>query len=328
MTTRHTYALRTWMGALVSCGVLGVAACGEDTVESSLQPTGDAATGSSSSNGGASSSGTGSSSSGAGGGSSSGTADGSPGAPIECGERATIPNPWLQTEFAGAPTLTGDYTKRTGAETPVLVHDASVTGAKYGFDITELEAPVDPRVALVNVRVTNLVSNDIYGASFQTAKASGAHIFLSNVYLEPNWPHWVSYSETNYDGMVLDGSEDIFAEDVTVKNWNADCAADIKSKRAQFVCFRTEGNGHRTLRYWNVGPHYLVKSSINNEDGAILWFNQCTGAKVNVYDSTFNGSPTIPADKISCEEGGQPEIVYLTTDPRTTGEMHPMFSAR
>jgi hypothetical protein len=247
---------------------------------------------------------------------------------LECGISATVKNPWIHTELAGVPDFTGDFTKRTAVELPRLIHDSSVTNGKYGFDLKDEVDPGDPRVALVNVNIHDLTSPDAYGGSFQTAGAPAAKIYLSNVYLEPNWPAWVSYDTTNYDGMVLDGSEEIFAEDVTVKNWNADSAADIKSKRAQFVCLRTEGDGNRTLRFWNVGPHYLVKSAVNNETGALVWMKTCTGALINVYDSTFNGAPQLPADKISCEDGGAPEIVYLTTDPRTTGEMHPMFSSR
>jgi hypothetical protein len=276
---------------------------------------------------------TGSSSSGGDGGSSgSGSpdagADAADPALLECGISATVKNPWIMTELAGVPDFTGDFTKRTAVELPRRIHDASVTNGKYGFDLKDEVDPIDPRVALVNVNIHDLVSADAYGGSFQTAGAPGAKLYLSNVYLEPNWPAWVDYATTNYDGMVLDASEEIYAEDVTVKSWNADSAADIKSKVAQFVCLRTEGDGNRTLRFWNVGPHYLVKSSVNNGAGAIVWMKTCTGAKINVYDSTFNGEPQLPANKISCDDGGEPEIVYLTTDPRTTGEMHPMFSSR
>lgn len=154
---------------------------------------------------------------------------------LECGISATVANPWIQTEFAGVPDFTGDFTKRTAVELPRLIHDASVTNGKYGFDLKDEVDPGDPRVALVNVKIHDLMSPDAYGASFQTADAPGAKLYLSNVYLEPNWPAWVDYATTNYDGMVLDASEEIYAEDVTVKSWNADSAADIKSKRAQFV---------------------------------------------------------------------------------------------
>ena len=307
-------------------------ACADDDPRAAQSPGGDAgATSSSSSSGsggGSSSSGGGSTSSSSG--TPSGDAGSDAGALHECGARATTRNSWIQTEFAGVPDFTGTFTKRTNVEIPRLVHDATVSKGKYGFDLRDQEDPKDPRVALVNVRITDLVSTDGYGGSFETGDAAGAHVFLSNVYLEPNWPTWVSYATTNYDGMTLDGSEEIFAEDVTVKNWNADTAADIKSKRAQFVCLTTEGNGHRTLRFWHVGPHYLVKSSLNNGTGDLIWMETCTGAKIFVYDSTFNGAPTLPADKISCndsETGTPPEIVYLTVDPRSTGEMHPMFSA-
>ncbi|RYZ64780.1 MAG: hypothetical protein EOP08_08305 [Proteobacteria bacterium] len=225
------------------------------------------------------------------------------------------------------PVLEGTFTKRTFVELPRLVRGASVSGGKYGFDFRDDEAPADPRVALVDVRVSDLVSDDGFGGSIVTGNAPGATVFLSNVFFEPKWPAWVGYDTTNYDGMVLDGSKALYAEDLTVKSWNADSAADIKSDHAQFVCLKTEGNGNRTLRFWKAGPHYLVKSSVNNETGTIVWFKQCTGAKLNVFESTFNGAPALPANKVKCDEGSNPEIVYLTVDPRTTGEMHPMFSA-
>lgn len=260
--------------------------------------------------------------------SDAGRGDAATHAPSECGVSEGSANPWIQAAFAGVPVLSGTFTSRTSVELPRLVHDASASNGKYGFDLHEAEAPADPRAAFVNVRITDLSSNDSYGGALQTSGAPGAKLYLSNVYIEPRWPAWQDYDTTNYDGMVLDGSAEIYAEDLTVKNWNADSAADIKADIAQFVCLRTEGDGNRTLRFWEPGPHYLVKSSVNNGAGAVVWMRNCTGAKLFVYDSTFNGAAQIPADKISCDEGEDPEIVYLTTDPRTTGEMHPMFSAR
>jgi hypothetical protein len=69
-----------------------------------------------------------------------------------------------------------------------------------------------------------------------------------------------------------------------------------------------------------------VESRVDNETGTILWFSDCASATLYVHDSTFNGEPTVPADKIECDNGDTPNIVYADTDPRTTGEMHPMFS--
>jgi hypothetical protein len=34
----------------------------------------------------------------------------------------------------------------------------------------------------------------------------------------------------------------------------------------------------------------------------------------------------VRADMVSCDNGSAPTLTYLTTDPRTTGEMHEMFS--
>lgn len=245
-----------------------------------------------------------------------------------CGSSATSPNAWIEAEFADVPVLSGDFTTRQFVELPRFIRDASGTTAKYAFDLREEEAPNDPRAALVDVTVTDLMSTDEYGAAISTGYAPGATLFLSNVTLEPNWPVWESYETTNYDGMVLDGSVAIYAEDLTIRNWNADSAIDVKADTAQLVCLTTEGDGNRTLRVWRPGPHYIVASSIENEAGVILWFSDCDITTLYVYDSTFNGSPTVPADKIACDNGSNPDIVYLSTDPRTTGEMHPMFSPR
>jgi hypothetical protein len=184
-----------------------------------------------------------------------------------------------------------------------------------------------PEIGFVNVTVTDLVSEDAYGAAISTAYAPGAISYLDNVYVEPNWPAWESYDTTNYDGIVLDESAEFYAEDLTIVSWNADCAIDIKAPITQMVRLETMGGGNRTLRYWEDGPHYLVESSVNNPDGTVLWFSDCSTVTLNVWDSTFNGESEVPESAIECENGDSPNIVYLETDPRTTGEMHEMFSA-
>jgi hypothetical protein len=204
-----------------------------------------------------------------------------------------------------------------------------VSGGKYGFDLRETSTPNSPRAGFVNVTIHDLKSSDAYGGGFVTAHAPGAKVFLSDVYIEPNWPNWVSYATTNRDGMVLDDAAAIYGEDVTVKNWNGDAAVDNKALVSQFVRLQTIGRGNRTIRYWKPGPHYLVDSALQNTgglgEGSLMWFKDCSTAVVKVYHSTFNGSPTVAANKIKCDSGKSPKIVYLTTDPRTTGVMHPMF---
>lgn len=267
-----------------------------------------------------------------GGGEALGGAGGSPGGSATGGATTSacpdpqVFNPWLAREFEEVEELTGDFTSRQTVELPRLVRDASGTNAKYAFDLREQSAPDDPRAAFVNVDVTDLSSSDAWGAAIQTSGAPGATLFLSNVYIEPNWPEWQNYQTTNYDGVVLDGSDSLYAENLTVKNWNADSALDIKSSHTQFVCLKTEGNGNRTLRFWQPGPHYLVHSELANATGVLLWFANCDTATVYVYESSFNGAPEVSASDIGCEEGAAPEIVYLTDDPRMTGDLHPMFS--
>jgi hypothetical protein len=237
---------------------------------------------------------------------------------------------WIITHFAGDPVVTGNYTVRTTVETPSLVRDATGCCAKYSFDVHEDETPVDPEVGFVNVTIEDLVSSDAYGGGISSAYAPGLTLFLDNVTVEPNWPEWESYSATNYDGIVLDESAAIYAEDLTIKNWNADGAIDNKAPISQFVRLKIEGHGNRGIRYWEAGPHYLVDSTLENTGGAgegsLLWFFDCDGAVVKIYDSTFNGAATVPSNLISCDNGSAPTLEYLTTDPRTTGEMHEMFS--
>jgi hypothetical protein len=84
------------------------------------------------------------------------------------------------------------------------------------------------------------------------------------------------------------------------------------------------------MRYWGDGPHYLVESRIDNDgtlgEGSVMWFSNCDTTEVRIYASTFNGSAMVNAGDISCDNGSAPTLVYLETDPRTTGEMHEMFT--
>ncbi|MGV3619689.1 MAG: hypothetical protein ACO1OB_02670 [Archangium sp.] len=238
---------------------------------------------------------------------------------------------WILANFADAGMKTGTFTTRQHFETPVLVQGADFCCSKYGIDLREQVAPDDRRAAFLDVTIHDLVSPDAFGAGIQTANADGAVMFLKSVHIEPNWPSWVSYSTTNKDGLVLDGSAAIYAEDLTIKNWNADGAIDNKADVSQLVRFKMEGRGNRGIRYWRPGPHYVVESTLENTgglgEGSIFWFSNCTGAVVNIYASTFNGSPTLPANEVKCDNGSSPTLNYLTVDPRTTGEMHPMFVA-
>jgi hypothetical protein len=238
---------------------------------------------------------------------------------------------WILANFGNGkfPVKTGNFSSRVYTETPVLVKDATACCGKVGFDLREKSSPTDPRAGFVNVRVTNLKSTDAFGGGVHTAYAPGAKVYMSDVYIEPNWPNWVNYSTTNKDGIVLDSASAIYAEDLTIKNWNADAAIDNKAQVSQFVRLATIGRGHRTIRYWRSGPHYIVNSALQNTgglgEGSLMWFKDCSTAVVKIYNSTFNGSSTVPSTKIKCDTGRSPKIIYLTTDPRTTGEMHPMF---
>lgn len=251
-------------------------------------------------------------------------------APADAAGAVAQPAAWIRQHFTGAHSVTGAMTARTRVETPALVHDASGCCGKYAFDVVETEAPDRREVGFVDVAITDLESEDAFGAGIQAANARGLTLFLAGVTIDPQWPTWVGYSTTNKDGIVLDGAAALYAADLTITNWNADAAIDNKAPLSQLVSFQMRGHGHRGIRYWGAGPHYLVGSTLENTgdlgEGSLLWFADCATAVVKIYDSTFNGAPTLDPAAIACDNGTAPTLEYLTTDPRTTGEMHEMFS--
>lgn len=238
-------------------------------------------------------------------------------------------NSWIAKNFANVPVKQGNYTTRQYVELPALIKDSTACCAKYGFDVRDKVAPFDNRVAFVNVTITDLKSTDGYGGGFVTGNGvAGTYVYISKMLVDPNWPHWVGYSSTNYDGIVLDGTAATYAEDLTIRRWNADSAMDIKSPVAQFNRLVVEGPGNRSLRFWKAGPHYIANSKLSNSSGKIMWFKDCSTAKVYVYNTTFNGASSISSTQISCEIGSNPQIIYLNEDPTQTGAMHPMFNAQ
>ncbi len=243
---------------------------------------------------------------------------------------------WIINNFNGITPISGTKTGRQNIETPAFLKNYNGSGGKYTIAAVDTTTPDDRRIALLNSKFTNPYSTVRYGASLHSSQyTSGINMkwYISKVYVEPNWPKWVDYATTNYDGLTIDGPQgtntELYAEDLTIKNWNADAAIDTKATKNQFVRLTIEGSGNRSLRLWRPGPTYLVDSRIDNPggsgNGALVWMKDCSTTIVRVWNSTFNGSTTIPTSKISCEIGN-PSITYLTKDPRTTGEMHPMFS--
>lgn len=256
-------------------------------------------------------------------------------------------NQWILDNFANAPIYSGEFEGITDILYPALVADAISQGGTYGFSIVGGDPPDydNQSIAFVNVTIRDQIADGKYGASIITHNyfdgANGdLNVYMSNVLIEPNWPEWQDYDTTNWDGITLDAgwnSGNAYLEDVTIRNW-AEAAVDLKAVSLEAVRLLTEGDGLNTLKLWQPGPHYIVDSVINNDrylnnqeppgsDGGLIWTWDCSALVINVYNSTFNGEPTIPWNCISCEIPGEPTINYLTYDPRTTGEMHPMFVA-
>ncbi len=236
---------------------------------------------------------------------------------------------WIERAFAGADRRTGQFTKRVALETPVLVHDATLSGPRVGFSVWHGGDPQDRRAAFRNVTISDLRSSDIYGAGIKTnRKDGGIRLFLADVTIRPGWPAWESYATTNYDAIVLDGAAAFHAQSLRIADWNADSAIDNKADVSQIVDLAISGPGHRPLRYWTPGPHYLVGARIDKPGGGtLIWFDDCSTVSLHIYDSLFNGVPRLRPDQISCATGNAPAILYPARDPRTTGDMHPMFRA-
>lgn len=236
-------------------------------------------------------------------------------------------NEWIMDTFAFSSSITGDISKRTSVYANTIVLDAHASNAKYAFDLKDTDNELKKSIAFTNVTITDLVSSDAYGAGVRTT--DGVDVFLSNVIINPGWPEWVDYSNTNYDGLDGDGNAALYAEDLHVIDWNADGAIDFKGSRLELVRVKVSGKGNRALRIWKAPIVYIVDSIIENTLGSILWVSEYTTEDINLYvwNSTFNGSSTIRDEDIENFSPHNLNIIYLSVSPIGTGEMHEMFDA-
>lgn len=235
---------------------------------------------------------------------------------------------WISANFADAAVITGSFSGRQEVETPTWVRDAYASDAKYSFTVRTEATSEDRRAAFTDVRIENLRSGDRYGAGIRTtARDTLIELFLADVHIEPNWPDWDSYDTTNFDGIVLDAAKSIFAQSLTIANWNADAALDIKADVSQFVDLQISGPGHRPIRYWRPGPHYLVNATIEKPGGGtLIWIRDCDATTLVIHGSLFNGASRLKAGTMQCESGESPKILYVDENPVRIGRMHPMFA--
>ncbi|EPX84978.1 hypothetical protein [Salipiger mucosus] len=234
---------------------------------------------------------------------------------------------WIEDAFRDTPVIGGTFSDRLEVETPARVRQARLTEARFGLSVRHGAEGEDRRLALSSVTISDMRSHDRYGAAIKTHRSDpGVSLFLADVTLRPGWPAWDSYETTNYDGLTLDGAKALYAQGLTISEWNADAAIDSKAEVTQLVNVTITGPGNRPLRFWRPGPHYLVHTRIEKPTtGTMVWFRDCDGARLVVHASRFNGAPRLSPEQISCGTGEAPEIVYRERDPRRTGEMHPFF---
>lgn len=250
--------------------------------------------------------------------------------PPSCADQ--VAEAWLEETFGPPPPEAGMLTGRQRLEIPIWFRGAKISQAKYAVSLRS--GPGGGEAALSGLRIGPLVSTDAYGAgvrvevpkSHANSSDSQVRLFLHDVQISPKWPDWLSYGETNYDGVDFSASGEIYGHAVRIRNWNADSALDIKADRSQFVNLEVSGPGNRPLRYWRAGPHDLIASSISRPDeGPLVWFADCDTATLRIHGTSFNGDEHLPPHRISCEAGEAPDIIYLSEDPRDTGAVHPML---
>jgi len=239
---------------------------------------------------------------------------------------------WLEESFGAPPPEAGTLTGRQRLETPVWLRGAEISQAKYAVTVRRGENGGD--VALSGLRIGPLASRDAFGAGIRIEEPDDAavrgdsvvRLFLHDVVIAPDWPDWLSYGETNYDAVDFAAPGELYGHSVRISDWNADAALDIKADLSQFVGLEVSGPGNWPIRYWRSGPHVLVASSLSRPDeGPLVWFADCDAVTLWVHDTRFNGAARLSPDLVSCERGEDPEIIYLSEDPRETGEIHPML---
>ncbi len=247
-----------------------------------------------------------------------------------CADR--VAEAWLAETLGPPPPEAGTLEGRQRLETPVWLHGASISGVKYAVSIKR--GPDTGAVGLSGLSLGPLKSRDAYGAAIRVQdqgdagaeEHSAVQLFLHDIEIAPDWPDWISYEETNYDAVDFEAPGELYGHAVRIYDWNADAALDIKADRSQFVDLVVSGSGNRPLRYWRPGPHDLVASDISRPDeGPIVWFADCATATLRVFETRFNGSDRLAPERVSCGDGEVPEIIYLSEDPRLTGDVHPML---
>ncbi|EAR51197.1 hypothetical protein OG2516_15020 [Oceanicola granulosus HTCC2516] len=251
----------------------------------------------------------------------------SPARGAECADARALR--WLEDHLGPPPPPAGVLTGRQRLETPVWLRGAEIADAKYAVSLRR--GPDAGMAALSELAIGPLRSDDAYGAGIRVEAPrdgddSPVRLFLHDVQIVADWPDWVSYEETNYDGIDFGAPGELYGHRVRIRDWNADAALDIKADLSQFVALDISGGGNRPIRYWRAGPHDLVASRISRpDDGPLIWFADCDAATLRIFDTQFNGHPRLPADRIACESGQGPEIAYLSEDPRTTDALHPFL---
>ncbi len=232
---------------------------------------------------------------------------------------------YIMQQSASLPLISGDFDPNPGRDairvtSPSLVKNAQTSGSKYG-----LKRDYAGDLYVLDFTFTDLVPDSKYGSGIILKGTGDTFMSGVNVDLGEDKGEWGGYGSTNWDGITVDGPGLFALEDSSVHHF-ADGGIDSKADTTQINRFVSLWPGHRSLRFWETGPHVIANSIIDNSIGSIIWC-KFKGMKIYVFNSLFNGLPVISQNSIETDDDGMPEIIYLETAAEAEALMHPGFGS-
>ncbi|NBD74418.1 hypothetical protein GVX82_05255 [Patescibacteria group bacterium] len=167
-------------------------------------------------------------------------------------------------------------------------------------------------------------------AAIQIRNSAGndnTRLFMANTYVSPGPGDAAGVSSANTMG-------GLYAESVTFDTLQGNSAIEVKAHDLQLSRVSISGPLDRPIRVMRRGVKYFADVDIQKPSSGgwnpLVQVKYCRGTTLKIYNSSFNGSPHLERGDVHCwgaDRGAWEDlnIEYLDVDPRTTGEMHPMF---
>ena len=253
--------------------------------------------------------------------------------PNTCGSDAAYR--WIEENFAGTSEITGEYTGRLLTDGPPVWVDAATFSGGCDRGLLGIRSS-DTTSAITNSRFLDMCPSGNYddriSSTVQINNRSGddaSRLFVANSYMSPGAGDAAGLSSGN----TMAG---VYVESVDFENFQGDAAIETKSIDLQLSRVNISGPARRPIRVMREGVKYLADVNIDKPASGgwdpLIQVKFCEGTTLRIYNSSFNGSSRLERSDIDCWSPGGARgtyddliIEYLDVDPRTTGEMHPMF---